>query len=570
MKVVGISSPTFRIGDFSNKFKYTLSVIQQFSNPKELTLLVFPELFTTGYPPKDALYIDDFVSEQYNLMQKLSKALQEYPNVMLLVGAVEKDGNYLYNSAFLINSNSVKPIARKRHLPNYDIFNEKRYFTPGDKPSILEFSDGVNTIRVGVSICEDLWIANTIETLVANNADIIVSLNASPYTRYKLLTIVNMLIYYESLYHIPILYVNWNGGQDEIIYSSKCFLRKDGKIYRDSVIEVRLDKNYINKRHSKFLKDKRIIDGLHDFRGKCQITTIKVSNLYSNSKQQTNISGKDSFVIHSTEELVNAICLGIADYFRLNNLKNAVIGLSGGVDSTTVLFLLEESRKRYNLPENIYAYFMPTQFTQKESYEVVNECQKLTQFTQYQQINIDSLFETMWSIFDKQKLPTNDHLVKIAKQNLQARIRGLLLSTISNMIPQSIVVACGNKTEYALGYATLYGDMVGGIAPLKDVYKTEVYEIGEYLKIPKLALERKPSAELDANQSDESDLGFSYAEIDAILMSLIEDVYFKHCPDEIVNRLLANEYKRRQSPIGFKLHESSFENRQFPIAISLK
>jgi len=579
LRITGVSFPTFPIGFSHEKIEFLENTVKTIKNDYNTDFIVLPELFTTGYPPKDFLYTDVCYIEQEKFIREISRISTTY-NILILFGGVELNNEgKLFNVAYLTVPNKEPMIIhRKVHLPNYDIFNEKRYFTSGRKFTILRIN---NKYNIGVAICEDLWYHGTVETLVANGAHAIISINASPYTIGKTKNVINMLSTYSSNYHIPILYVNWYGGQDEIVYSSKSILVfPSGEKYNDLQLTFDIDEQLLYQIKTNRIRDRRALE----LQTNNNIIKIDIKTHLSVDKNKS-IQNKKWHDNNVYKEIADTIALGISSYFKHNNISEAIIGLSGGIDSTVVLYLLARANELFGYPKLITAIFMPYKYTSDISYQVIEQLKEVFKYNNAISIITYDISEQVNTIYEGLEILSCEYLSavynncfdligdkisrRIAKQNAQARIRGLLLTTFSNARPGSIVISCGNKTEYALGYATLYGDMAGGLAPIKDLYKTEIYELARYLGVPELVINRKPSAELDENQYDENDFGITYAEIDSMLQDIIENTNFIN-NEKILDRVLKNEYKRRQSPIGFKLRDESFEDRLFPISMKIK
>jgi len=562
LSIVGVSAPTFPIGSFKDKIEWLSDFLTKTDVFKRADIIVLPELFTIGYPPGDVLY-DPYTYEQQRQFLREIENLSYNLNTSFLFGGYQIDRTgRLYNVAcFTYPGHKTLTVHEKIHLPNYNIFSEKRYFSPGRRVSILE----VNNFKLGVLICEDLWVPSTVESLVTEGVDIIVSLNASPYTKGKTNKVARMLAHKSWLYGTPILYVNWFGGRDELIYISPSFYAQDGEIYETvelqgaSILAVTLDPSITLKRTFRKVKDKRLVEMVDTY----PVSHTRVELYLKNSK----LSVKKKFSKRNDQELIDALALGIAQYFKDSKCDTAILGVSGGIDSAVVLCLLDYASRIYGYPKRIIGFFMPSQFTSQDSYTAFNLLSE--KFSN--RVNVELRTVKLPELFNLESLDDKFEdikLNKLAKENYQARVRGLYLATVSNAIQGSLVVACGNKTEYALGYATLYGDMVGGIAPLKDVWKTEVFKLARLLGVPEFIIKRKASAELSDGQFDEDEFGLSYEKIDSILKRAVEDVELEN--NEIVKRMLKQEFKRRQGPIGFKVSEFSFESdRIFPIHVNL-
>jgi len=562
MKILPVSFPTFPIGFSEEKLKLLKDILAQFY--RDVDLIVLSELFTIGYPPEDLLYSSEVHQLQDSFIKQIAELSTRF-RTMILFGGFETENGKLYNSAYLtIPDKEPIVVARKTHLPNYNIFNEKRYFTPSDHLSRLIVKDGTETYKLGIAICEDIWVPSVAETFAADGCHAIISINASPYIKGKVEFTIGMLQHKARLYNIPIVYANWYGGQDEIIYYTPSFVAdENGTILTYLTIDHKTKQELEAKR----IREKRIAE----LRKSYPVYSTTITWESKRSELQ------DSYPkIIQEPKLSDVLVLGIRSYLEHQRLHTAILGLSGGIDSAVVLGLLVKLIKQHDSPlKKVIAYFLPSIFTSEESYTAVSLLKEYVEkegvddkvaihvYKLENLVNVDDINEMI------KRFPDFVKDSKLAKQNLQARLRGLFLSTVSNAIPGSLVIACGNKSEYAMGYATLYGDMVGGLAPLKDVYKTEVFKLAEELNIPEFILTRKPSAELDYDQVDEADLGVSYSILDEKLKEIIEDVHLNP-NDSTVWKVLSQEFKRRQGPLGFKISEFSFEeDRRFPIATKL-
>ena len=564
LHILGLSAPTFPIGPTYERIEWLRVTLNKFINTLGYrpNLVVLPELFTIGYPPGDLLYSPSIYNRQKELITEINN-ISKILNVSILFGGyrISRKGK-LYNCAYLsLPNKKVIDIHDKIDLPNYNIFAEKRYFVSGDSLTILKYGP----FKLGILICEEFWIPSNDQTLVAYGVDALIVMNASPYVIGKPDYMQEKIKYKYELYQTPIMYVNWYGGQDEVIYMiPSMVVSKDGLESSYKYVSLSLSKEETLNYAFKKIQEKRIQEMEPSANKPVKTTTVGDVPL---SETKHTIPKEPCPKYGSKyQQLKDALILGIESYFKHANLDTAIIGVSGGIDSAVVLALL---LKCSNIKE-IKAYFLPSEYTSKESYEAItllqNYANKYRPGFYIETVHIESIVNSS-SISAMFKTVFGEDKIGIAKQNLQARLRGLYLSTISNMIPNSIVVSCGNKSEYALGYATLYGDMVGGIAPLKDIYKSDVFELAKELDIPEFIINRKPSAELDENQYDEDDLGNTYQVLDKVLRNIIEELDFSD--EYLTMKVLKQEFKRRQGPIGFKVSKFAFENdRLFPINVS--
>ena len=486
-------------------------------------LIVFPELAITGYPPEDLLFRDGFINQ---VNEEISSLCNLVPSaITILFGAPSQSNDSLFNSAFCIQSNRVIHVYNKQELPNYGVFDEKRYFASGDESFVFECQQ----TKVGVLICEDQWIDGPIDRLCQSNVDVVVSLNASPFQLNKQNERIDICKHYALKFDLSFIYVNMVGGQDEVVFDGNSF----------------------------------VISNLGELT--LQLPAFKEMSLLHNS---TNYLPS----VLSEEELIySALVLATRDYIQKNSFGGALIGLSGGIDSALTLAVATDAIG----PENVHAVMMPYQFTSDMSLED-SELQAQAQGVQFSNIDIHSMVDSFnFSLNDFFENTSPDS----TEENIQARVRGTLLMALSNKY-HKIVLATGNKSEMAVGYATLYGDMCGGFAPLKDVPKTMVYRLSRYRNtispvIPDRVITRPPSAELAPNQVDQDTLP-SYDVLDDILKRFVE---LKHSVAqiaeqghslEVVNKvtsmILRNEYKRRQSAPGPKISGNAFgKERRYPM-----
>jgi len=491
-------------------------------------LIVFPELAITGYPPEDLLFRDGFIKQVDNEINNLCNLAPSA--ITILFGAPSQLNDSLFNSAYCIQSNRVIHVYNKQELPNYGVFDEKRYFTSGDESFVFECQQ----TKVGVLICEDQWVDGPIDRLCQSNIDVVVSLNASPFQIDKQNDRIDICKHYALKFDLSFIYVNMVGGQDEVVFDGNSFVISN-------LGELTLQ--------------------LPAFK---ELSSLHNSNDYLPS------------TLSEEESIYSALVLATRDYIQKNSFGGALIGLSGGIDSALTLAVAADAIG----PENVHAVMMPYQFTSDMSLED-SELQARNQGVQFSNIDIHSMVDSFnFSLNDFFENTSPDS----TEENIQARVRGTLLMALSNKY-HKIVLATGNKSEMAVGYATLYGDMCGGFAPLKDIPKTMVYRLSSYRNtisqiIPERVITRPPSAELAPNQVDQDTLP-SYDVLDDILKRFVE---LKHSVAqiteqghslEVVNKItsmiLKNEYKRRQSAPGPKISGNAFgKERRYPMTSKFK
>lgn len=483
-------------------------------------LLVFPELALIGYPPEDLLLREGFMSQVEDKIKQLHAQLPE--NISVLFGAPALTDGCLYNSAYLIQNAKMR-VYHKQYLPNYGVFDEKRYFNADNESFVFECQQ----TRIGVVICEDAWEAEPIKAVVNHGAQMLISLNASPFQigkhQQRIETIKERVLENK----IAFIYVNAVGGQDELVFDGGSFMmNKAGEITHQLPFFTALT---------------------HDLTNPITQNTPSIEkNIY------------------------DALVLSTKDYVAKNGVfSGAVIGLSGGIDSALTLAIAVDALGS----EQVQAIMMPYEYTSNMSLEYA-KTQADNMSVDYHKIDIHSMVDS----FNTQLSPLL-HNSGTTKENLQARIRGTLLMAISNKSGK-ILLTTGNKSEMAVGYATLYGDMSGGFAPLKDISKTLVYKLAIYRNslsqaIPQGVIDRKPSAELAPNQTDQDSLP-PYAELDKILelfieqkqsvASIVNQGFDENTVKRISTMVLNNEYKRRQSAPGPKISKNAFgKERRYPM-----
>ena len=491
-------------------------------------LIIFPELALTGYPPEDLLFRDGFINQ---VKDEITNFCNLAPSdISILFGAPNKTDDFLFNSAYLIQNNRIINIYNKQELPNYGVFDEKRYFSSGDDSFVFECQ---NT-KIGVLICEDQWVEGPISSLCQSNIDIVVSLNASPFQLNKQSERINICKNYALKFDITFIYVNMVGGQDEVVFDGNSFI--------------------VNNQGDVSLQ-------LPAFK---ELSVAHIDTTFTPS-------------LVSNESLIySAIVLATKDYIQKNTFGGALIGLSGGIDSALTLAIAVDAIGA----ENVHAIMMPYQFTSDMSL-TDSELQAESQGVEFSSIDIHSMVDSFnLSLSDQFRNTSRD----TTEENIQSRVRGTLLMALSNK-SHKLVLATGNKSEMAVGYATLYGDMCGGFAPLKDISKTMVYKLAKYRNtlsnvIPERVITRPPSAELAPDQVDQDSLP-SYDILDDILMRFVEQ---KQSVNEIIENghnsedvikitslILRNEYKRRQSAPGPKISSNAFgKERRYPMTSKFK
>ena len=527
------------IGDITNNAQQIITAAQT-SAQQNTRLLLTPELSLCGYPPRDLLLYPSFVESMSNELKAIASQLPD--NIAVLVGTVEtnphaysKGQKPLYNGMALIDGGEIKQIFHKRLLPTYDVFDEDRYFEPGYEANYFTLDD----VKIGVSICEDLWNdeqfwgkrsyeVNPIEELVQLGVDVIVNLSASPYSVGKQKLREAMLHHAATSYNQPIIYVNQVGGNDDLIF--------DG----NSVA---------------FDREGKLISHAKGF--ETDLVVVELDHLKNNSK--TAIQSE----INSNEEIYNALVLGVKDYARKCGFNKAILGLSGGIDSALVAAIASHALGA----ENVLGVLMPSPYSSDHSIsDAVDLVNNLGMKSQ--QIAIKGAMEAYDTILEPMFAGTE---FGIAEENIQSRIRGNLLMAIANKFGY-LLLSTGNKSEMAVGYCTLYGDMNGGLAVIADVPKTRVFEICRWLNkdreiIPTNIITKPPSAELKPDQKDSDSLP-SYEILDDILeriicrhqsqAEIIEAGHEAETVAKVMKLLTRAEFKRRQAPPGIKITDRAF------------
>ncbi len=541
------------VGNLAYNTKKILQSIEE-AKKQNIELLIFPEMCLTGYPPKDLLLKKSFIQANLNALNKIA---QECNNISIILGFVDTDKqnndkekenndkdnnkkreNKLYNAAAVIKDQKIVHIYHKIHLPNYDVFDEKRYFTAGNNPTLVT----INNLKIGINICEDIWMDNgPVKIQAQHGADLIINISASPFHAGKATIRENLIATRAKENKVPIIYTNLVGAQDDLIFDGRSyFFNNEGKI---------------------LVQGKAFEE---DF-----IILPEINKQELNNKKQTNINPKENI----TKDTHDALVLGIKDYFHKNGFKKAIIGLSGGIDSALTAALAVEALGK----ENVVGITMPSKFSSTGSVDdsiILANNLNITIHT----IAIKEIYDNYLSTLNPQFQNTS---FNVAEENVQARIRGNLLMAMSNKFGY-LVLATGNKSELSVGYATLYGDMAGGLAVISDLFKTTVYQVCEYINqkagkeiIPKAIITKEPSAELREDQKDSDSLPV-YDILDPILQAYVEEEKSK---EEIINmgfetatveRVIKlvdqNEYKRQQAALGFRITPRAFgSGRRMPI-----
>ena len=519
------------VGDIVGNTDRVLSVSRA-QRVEGAQIVVFPELTLTGYPPEDLLLRDDLRLRTDKALQMLCSALPE--ELVVIVGYPRFRHGALYNTAGVITKGELVAEYDKQCLPNYQVFDEKRYFSAGTEPCVIS----VSGIQFGLTICEDIWHDGPVAKARAAGAQVLINLNASPFHRGKQAERIERVREAALSHSIPILYINQVGGQDELVFDGGSFavdasgaVCVSAKMFEEAFAEVLLDP---------------LDDGL-------------------------TVSGDIAGPLEDLESVWQALVLGLRDYIEKNGFPGVVLGLSGGIDSAVTLAVAADALGA----DRVEAVMMPFRYTASMSIEDA-EMEADALGVRFNNISIEPLYDAFMAALagEFDGLSPN-----ITEENLQARCRGVLLMSISNK-KNLLVLTTGNKSELAVGYSTLYGDMAGGFDVLKDCPKMLVYDLARYRNtlgecIPERVITRPPSAELAPDQKDEDSLPpyeildqivELYVEQDASRKDMISAGFAEEDVARVVRLVDLNEYKRRQAPVGVRISRRGFgRDRRYPI-----
>jgi NAD+ synthase (glutamine-hydrolysing) len=495
--------------------------------------VVFPEMAISGYPPEDLLFRADFLGQCHEALKQIQQAALP---ITVIVGYPAQINQQIYNQAAVIQNGDIIATYSKQELPNYSVFDERRYFNPGALPCVFSLKG----VKIGILICEDLWFPQPLKQCCQAGAQLIVALNASPFDHNKAQTRETILVERAHEARAPIIYVNLIGGQDELVFDGgSMVIDQDGNrcaqaaYFSEELMPIVID---ITANHSLAVQRQKLPAALPE-----------------------------------EENIYQALVLGVRDYVHKNHFSGAIIGLSGGIDSSLTLAITVDALG----PEQVTAIMMPSRYTSEIS-KVDARQQARELGVHYLTMDIEPIFSAFLNTLAESfaGLPPDT-----TEENIQARIRGALLMAHSNK-KGLIVLTTGNKSEMSVGYATLYGDMAGGFGVLKDVTKTMVYRLAEYRNriaavIPRRVIERPPSAELAHGQVDQDSLP-PYSILDEILVRYIEldqsaELIATTGIDPVIIRKVIsminrNEYKRRQAPPGIRITQRAFgKDRRYPI-----
>lgn len=566
---IALAQMNSTVGDFSgnmNKIKDNIRAAREM----DADLIAFPEMVITGYPPEDLLLKPAFIEENLNILDHVVKTVF---GITVVIGFVDRGlpsggkthSENLYNAAALIHEGRVHRVYHKVCLPNYGVFDERRYFQPGKTLHVFTLS-GVN---IGLNICEDIWHeSGPTEAQASGGAHCIINISASPYQAGKAQSRQTMLSTRAKTHGVLIAYVNMVGGQDELVFDG-------GSMVVDA-------QGRLLARAAQFREELMVVDLVPD-KPPQGFRRVKADPRFPNMehvllpegnhrKERTKIAPVISKAYGPDEEIYQALVTGLFDYMHKNRFQKGVVAISGGIDSALTAAIAVDALGK----DNVIGIFMPSQYTSQESTEDAAQLAKNLGI-RLDTLPITTLFASFRALLaDSFKDRTED----VTEENLQSRIRGNIMMALSNKFG-SLVLTTGNKSEMSVGYATLYGDMAGGFAVIKDLWKTGVYRLSEMRNsrgkeiIPRRIIERAPTAELRPNQTDQDSLP-PYEILDAILQAYVEEN--KHHQDiiamgfeaETVSKVIAlvdaSEFKRRQAPVGIKITPRAFgKDRRMPM-----
>lgn len=529
---IALIQTSFIVGDIKGNAQKIKTAALQAKN-QGADVAIFPELALIGYPPEDLLLRPSLSERTKATVATLAEELKD---IITIVGYPHVDHHGAFNSAAILQGGMQKGFYHKQSLPNYGIFDERRYFDKGNNQVLFEYKG----VSIGLLICEDIWQNDPIKTLKESGAELAVVINASPFEIDKQTTRKQLLISRAKQNDIGILYVNSVGGQDDLVFDGgSMVVAKDGQVCYEA---------------PRFLAH-----------------TLLAS--FDLQARQFDSQPKPALQLSAESEMYQALVVGLRDYVNRSGFKGVIVGLSGGIDSALTLCLATDALGA----DKVFAVMMPYQYTSQISLEDA-EAQAKRLNVSYTVCPIHDavagLRQALAPLFDDNKTDTTE-------ENIQARARGTILMALSNRFGH-MVVNTSNKSEMAVGYGTLYGDMVGGFAALKDIYKTDVYRLADYRNrleddpvIPERVIKRAPSAELRPNQKDQDSLP-DYEVLDGILRLYIEDnkgfaeIVAAGFESDTVSHVLkmvdGSEYKRRQAPIGSKIGSRSFgRERRMPL-----
>ncbi|MEK9905021.1 MAG: NAD+ synthase [Rhodospirillales bacterium] len=538
--VIGIAQINPVVGDILGNVKKVHAAWERLG---EADLIIYPELVISGYPAEDLVMKPAFAEECRAAVERLAADTVNGP--AMLVGLPWLEKSQLYNAVALLDAGQISAVRYKVDLPNYDVFDEKRVFSAGPMPGPINFRD----VRIGVPICEDIWSPDVVECLEESGAELLLVPNSSPFALGKPEVRLNHVVARVTESNLPLVYVNQVGGQDELVFDGASF----------------------------------VIDGHRQLRA--QLSGWEEDFALTRWQRDQNGSwscaqGTVAKVPEGLASIYQAAMLGLRDYVNKNGFPGVILGLSGGIDSALSAALAVDALGA----DRVRCVMMPSPYTSQESLEDAAACAAMLGI-EYESISIGPAMQAFQSMLEDAFLGTE---VGVTEENIQSRSRGLTLMALSNKFGH-MVLSTGNKSEMAVGYATLYGDMCGGYNAIKDIYKTTVFQLSQWRNqyvplggkgsagavMPERIISKPPSAELRPDQKDEDSLP-PYDELDGILQGIVEDErsvsdlvaagYNEETVRRVWRLLDLSEYKRRQAPPGPKITRKNFgKDRRYPI-----
>ena len=529
------------VGDIKGNTSKALEILNK-AKEESIDLVVFSELFLSGYPPEDLVLKRSFIKKCRISLDELTEFTNK-KNLGFLIGLPILEDSNLYNAAALVDNGKVIGFSKKINLPNYSVFDEKRVFSKGKNSKTFNFRG----TEIGIPICEDIWEKDVCEDLKKQGCDLLISPNGSPFDKYKIDQRKKIITERVSETKTALIYVNQVGGQDELVF--------DG-----NSLAINPNKEFV-------------------FEAPAWEESLNVLEFDEKNKVLVSQSSKKE-MCSDIENIYLATVIGLRDYVEKNSFPGVILGLSGGIDSALCAVIAVDALGE----ERVSSFMLPSIYTSDESFTDSRECAKRLGIS-LETISIEKTFESINRSLEK---TFKGYSEDITEENLQSRIRGTLLMAVSNKKGQMLLTT-GNKSEVSVGYSTLYGDMNGGFNPIKDIYKTEVYELAKWRNtnipnnvygknkdiIPIEIITKEPTAELRENQKDSDSLP-SYEELDKILEGLVEyELSTKELEEKgfalesikkVENLLYISEYKRRQSAPGVKISLRNFgRDRRYPI-----
>lgn len=546
---------SFSVGAIQENKAKILDTLEK-SEKIQSDIVIFPELSITGYPPEDLLLRESFVGKNFAVLEEIAEfsgatsAILGFVDRSLNENSTDNFERNISNAAAIVQNGDVKGIYHKCFLPNYSVFDEARYFSKGSNPEDLFWYDD---IAIGINICEDIWIEDGPADLqVKAGASLIVNINASPFDINKTNSRRKQVMEKAKKLNVPIIYLNMVGGQDELVFDG-------GSFVVDSSGEIIFQASQFKEEVFSFDLEVQVKDIVSDSKLTLNIKKDKLPELQSHK------------TFDELGSMYEALKLGVADYVQKNNFQKVLVGLSGGIDSALTATIAVDALGS----DNVMGIAMPSKYNPDSSVEdAKNLAENLG--IEFKVIEIEDTVNKLRTLL---KDTLQEPLAGVTDENIQSRIRGNIIMGLSNQLG-AMVLSTGNKSEMAVGYSTLYGDLAGGFALLKDVYKTEVYKLSEFrnqesLVIPLNSISKEPSAELSDNQFDSDSLP-DYELLDKILKMYIESDFSSEkivasgiessIVYDVLEKVDKNEYKRKQVAPGVKLTERAFgKDRRMPI-----